>query len=177
MHRSLIGRATFLFFLTLVVTDSQGLTPNDREERLLDFYHTHTGEELTVVYFANGEYVPQALEQVNEFLRDFRNGDVIPIDPGLLDLLFQVKLETQTESPFEVISAYRSPQTNEMLRSNGRGVAKKSMHLLGKAIDIRLRDVEIGELRTVALELQRGGVGYYPKSNFVHVDTGRVRRW
>ena len=177
MYRSLFGRATLLFFLSLVVTDSLGLTPNDAEERSLDFYHTHTGEELTVVYFVDGDYLPEALEQVNEFLRDFRNGDVIPIDPGVLDLLHEIKRETNTESPFEVISAYRSPQTNEMLRSIGRAVAKKSMHLQGKAIDIRLRDVNLAELRTVALELKRGGVGYYPKSNFVHVDTGRVRRW
>ncbi|MEE9255095.1 MAG: DUF882 domain-containing protein, partial [Pseudomonadales bacterium] len=175
--RSLFGRETVLLFLTLVVTDSQGRTTNDREERLLDFYHTHTGQELTVVYFANGEYLPQALDQVNAFLRDFRNGEVIPIDPGLLDLLHQIKLETKTESPFEVISAYRSPQTNEILRSIGRGVAEISMHLQGKAIDIRLRDVGLAELRTVALDLERGGVGYYVKSNFVHIDTGRVRRW
>lgn len=177
MYRRLFARATLLFFLTLVVTDSLGLTTNDKEERSLGFHHTHTGEELTVVYFADGEYLPQALEQVNEFLRDFRNGEVIPIDPELLDLLHQIKLETQTESPFEVISAYRSPQTNEMLRRIGRGVAKMSMHLQGKAIDIRLRDVELAELHAVALELERGGVGYYPKPNFVHVDTGRVRRW
>jgi uncharacterized protein YcbK (DUF882 family) len=129
------------------------------------------------VYFSGGAYVADGLEQVNDFLKDFRNGEVKPIDHALLDLLYEVKLKTDTKSPFEVISGYRSPQTNEMLRSLGRGVAKRSMHMQGKAIDVRLRDVALAKLHSVDLDLERGGVGYYPKSNFVHVDTGRVHRW
>jgi len=149
------------------------------DTRDLAFYHTHTGKSLHVVYLKDGAYQPDALAQVEDFLKDFRNGDRHPIDPALLDILYEIKTKTGSQAPFEVISAYRSPQTNEMLRnrSSSSGVAEKSMHLQGQAIDVRLRDVKLDQLREVALHLQRGGVGFYRDSNFVHVDTGRVRRW
>jgi uncharacterized protein YcbK (DUF882 family) len=99
------------------------------------------------------------------------------MDPGVFDILFEIQQASGSTGTFEVISAYRSPATNEMLRSNSSGVAKNSQHLLGTAIDVRLTDLDTVELRDVALELQRGGVGYYNKSDFVHVDTGRVRQW
>ena len=145
--------------------------------RALDFSHTHTGERLSVEYFSSGMYVPDALHTVNHFLRDFRTGDVHPIDPGLLDLLHHLTDLTGSAKPFQVISGYRSPATNEMLRHHSDGVASGSLHMQGKAIDIRLADVPLAALRDAALVARRGGVGYYPASDFVHVDTGRVRTW
>jgi uncharacterized protein YcbK (DUF882 family) len=150
---------------------------NPEPSRQLSFYHTHTGESLTVTYWQEGVYLGSALTEINRFLRDFRTGDASEMDPELLDLLHTVYTRTGSAGHFEVISAYRSPKTNEMLRSRSGGVAKKSQHLHGKAIDIRLTDVPIARLRKVAYDLQRGGVGYYEKSNFVHLDTGRFRTW
>lgn len=145
--------------------------------RALDFVHTHTGERLNVNYFGGGTYLPDALATVNHFLRDFRTGDVHPIDPGLLDLLHGLTDLTSTSRPFQVISGYRSPATNEMLRHRSEGVAAGSLHMRGQAIDIRLADVPLANLRKAALSIHRGGVGFYPASDFVHVDTGRVRTW
>jgi uncharacterized protein YcbK (DUF882 family) len=148
-----------------------------REERVLSFVHTHTHERLSVAYFADGAYLPEGLASLNSFLKDHRTGQEHAIDPALYDMLNDLRFVTRTNSPFQVISAYRSPNTNAMLRQNGGGVAKGSLHLLGRAIDVRLADVSSATLRDAALELQRGGVGYYRGPDFVHVDTGRVRRW
>jgi uncharacterized protein YcbK (DUF882 family) len=145
--------------------------------RTLAFSHTHTGERLSVEYFNQGAYVPNALEAVNHFLRDFRTGGVHAIDPGLLDLLHGLADVTQSSQAFQVISGYRSPATNAFLRQHSEGVAAGSLHMDGRAIDIRLADVPLAQLRKAALEVGRGGVGYYPSSDFVHVDTGRVRAW
>ncbi len=147
--------------------------------RTLEFLHLHTGERLTVEYFSAGRYVPDALQAVNHLLRDFRTNDVAEMDPALLDLLHRLRETTGSRRPFEVISAYRSPRTNEMLQSRSArsGVATTSLHMRGQAIDIRLGDVALPQLRDAALSLQAGGVGYYARSNFVHVDTGRVRSW
>lgn len=145
--------------------------------RQLSFYHTHTSEKLSVTYFSDGQYVASSLAELNHFLRDFRTGDVTEMDPGVFDILFEIQRASGSTGTFEIISAYRSPATNEMLRSKSGGVAKNSQHLLGTAIDVRLTDLDTAELRDVALELQRGGVGYYHESDFVHVDTGRVRQW
>jgi len=147
------------------------------DERKLSFYHTHTQKTLEVTYAVGGVYVQSALEDINNFLADFRTGDVRVMDPELLDIMYDVRTSLGGNGTFEIISAYRSPKTNQMLRDAGKGVAKKSQHLLGKAIDIRLRNVASSELRDAALRMKRGGVGYYEKSNFVHIDTGRVRRW
>ena len=147
------------------------------DARQLSFYHTHTRRSLEVVYYANGEYVDSALDDINRFLKDFRTGEVTAMNPQLLDLLHDLRSELGSIEAYEVISAYRSPKTNEMLRSRSGGVAKNSQHLHGKAIDVRLTDVPIAELRRVAYNLQRGGVGYYEASDFVHLDTGRFRTW
>lgn len=148
------------------------------DEKQLSFYHTHTGKELDVTFFRDGKFIDSALTEVNEFLSDFRTGDAVEIDPELLSLIYDVRESLGSKGRFEVISAYRSPKTNNMLRGRGGGgVAKNSQHLLGKAIDVRLPDVELPKLRDAALAQKRGGVGYYAKSNFVHIDTGRVRRW
>ena len=124
-------------------------------------------------------FLMEALRSVEDYLKDFRNGERHPIDPALLDVLYDIKVKTGSHAPFEVISAFRSPETNQMLRNrdSSSGVAQNSMHIQGQAIDVRLRDVKLPKLRDVALHLQRGGVGFYPASEFVHVDTGRVRHW
>ena len=149
----------------------------DLSSRALTFHHTHTGETLTAEYLYAGAYVPDALAAINHHLRDFRTGDEHAIDPALLDLLHRLAAVTSTAKPFEVISGYRSPKTNHMLRETSTGVAASSLHMVGKAIDIRLADVHLPDLRGAAVGLRRGGVGYYPESDFVHVDTGRVRAW
>lgn len=145
--------------------------------RSLSFVHTHTGETLSVAYCCNDVYDPQALAQVNHLLRDFRSGELHPIDPALLDVLHDLQVRADREAVFEIISGYRSPQTNSSLRSHSSGVAKRSLHMEGKAIDIRVTGYSTAKLRDLALGLQRGGVGYYKGSDFVHVDTGRVRAW
>lgn len=146
-------------------------------ERSLSFLHTHTGERLEAEYCSGGQYQPECLTQVNHFLRDFRTGAVHPIDPGVLDILFGLQVLADRSAVFEVISGYRSPATNEMLRRTSEGVAHHSMHLLGQAIDVRLEGFPTARLATLARSLGRGGVGFYPASDFVHVDTGRVRFW
>ena len=145
--------------------------------RTLAFDNLHTGEKMVVEYFASGAYVPQALTAVNRLLRDFRTGDVAPIDAALLDLLHGLSTLTASRRPFQIISGYRSPATNESLRRHSNGVARASLHTLGQAIDVRLADVPLATLRDAARSMRSGGVGYYPASNFVHVDTGRVRTW
>lgn len=145
--------------------------------KVLRFNHTHTGEKLAVEYWRAGTYEPEGLDAVNKLMRDFRTGDVHPIDPSLLDVLHDVAGRTGSTRPFEIISAYRSPKTNAALNRHSDGVARNSLHLKGQAIDIRLADVPLKDLRRAALAAGRGGVGYYAGSNFVHVDTGRVRTW
>jgi uncharacterized protein YcbK (DUF882 family) len=149
----------------------------DHEERVLSFFNTHTSERLTVPYFADGSYIPSSLTKLYRFLRDHRTGEEHPIDQGLFDLLNDLRRATGTKSPFQVISCYRSPTTNRMLRAAGHDVARSSLHLQGRAIDVRLSDVSSAVLCDAAKELSRGGVGYYQQSDFVHVDTGRVRYW
>ena len=154
--------------------------PAKRRERVLSLFHTHTGERLTTAYCCDGVYQPDQLEKVNQLLRDFRRNEVRPIDPGLLDLLHELGGTLHVDAPFHVISGYRSPQTNAMLQEAGgahSGVASQSLHMVGKAIDIRVPGVRLDDLRAAARSLKRGGVGFYPSSNFVHVDVGRVRFW
>jgi uncharacterized protein YcbK (DUF882 family) len=170
-NHSIILLILILAIAPVATTDSK------TDERQLSFYHTHTSESLTVTYFREGQYVPSALAELNHFLRDFRTGDAANMDPAVFDILFDIQIESASTGTYQIISAYRSPATNEMLRDKSNSVAKNSQHLLGKAIDVRLTDIDTAELRDVALSLQRGGVGYYKKSDFVHVDTGRVRRW
>jgi len=147
--------------------------------RSLAFDNLHTGEKLSIAYWTQGNYLPDALAEVNHLLRDFRSGDVHAIAPQLLDLLAVVRGRLETSAPFSVISGYRSPATNAMLRGENEhsGVASKSLHMQGMAIDIRIADRSLTNLRDAALTLKGGGVGYYPTSDFVHVDVGRVRRW
>jgi uncharacterized protein YcbK (DUF882 family) len=145
--------------------------------RSVSFIHTHTGERLTTQYFSGGSYRPDALSQVNHLLRDFRTGEVFPIDPALLDILFNLQLMADRNDAFEVISGYRSAATNAMLRRGSDGVAQHSLHMEGRAIDVRLQGFATRGLSELARSWGRGGVGFYPASDFVHVDTGRVRFW
>lgn len=147
------------------------------EKRSLVFHHTHTNEKLSIDYYADHRYLTEALQKVNYFLRDFRTGDKYPMDPQLLDILYSVQQATGSHGTFEIISGYRSPATNEQLRSKSRGVAKRSLHMQGKAVDIRLTDVSVEAIRRAAIDLKAGGVGIYRRSNFVHLDTGRFRTW
>jgi uncharacterized protein YcbK (DUF882 family) len=146
-------------------------------ERFLAFYNTHTGERLKTVYWVQGNYISDSLAEIDHILRDHRTNEALNIDTRLLDLLYVLRNELDTSQPFHVISGYRSPQTNAFLHKNSSGVAENSLHLIGKAIDIRTPGRSLTLLRNAAVTLKGGGVGYYPKSDFVHVDVGRVRYW
>ncbi len=145
--------------------------------RDLAFRSLHTGEELATTYVQQGAAVPAALGDINRILRDWRTGEVISMDPRLLDLLYALRRELDSTAPFEVISAYRSPKTNAQLAGKSKGVAKRSMHMRGMAIDIRLPERRLKDLHRAALGLKAGGVGLYSRSGFIHVDTGRPRHW
>ena len=148
------------------------------DTRSLKFDHTHTGERIAIVYAAAGAYLPQAEQKLNHFLRDHYSGEVGHIDPGLFDMLHDIQLSLGANQAFQVISGYRCPKTNDRLRNTrGGGVAKRSLHMDGKAIDIRLPGVPLTDLRDAALALKAGGVGTYMRDQFVHLDTGRVRSW
>ena len=147
------------------------------ERRSLSFVHTHTGESLSAVYFQDGHYQATSLEQINHLLRDFRTDEVHPIDPGVLDILFELQTLANRSDPYEVISGYRSPQTNAALRTRSRGVAEHSLHMEGRAIDVRLTGFSTRKMHEIARQMQRGGVGFYPRSDFVHLDNGTVRFW
>jgi uncharacterized protein YcbK (DUF882 family) len=145
--------------------------------RTLKFYNLHTGESLKTTYWENGSYNPDELDRVNYILRDFRANEIKPIDPTLLDLLTRIQHRLGISESFQVISGYRSPLTNAMLHANGEGVAVHSLHIDGKAIDICVPGRSLAQVRGAALAMKSGGVGYYPRTGFVHVDTGRVRWW
>jgi uncharacterized protein YcbK (DUF882 family) len=145
--------------------------------RSISFYNTHTDETLEVCYFKKGCYQSHALRQIDHILRDHRTGDIHPIDHQLLDLLHIISVKSCTTEPFHIISGYRSPATNALLRRISKGVAQHSWHMHGKAIDIRLPDHDTRHLKQLAMKCRVGGVGYYPESDFVHLDTGEVRCW
>jgi len=150
----------------------------DSPERSLSLLNTHTGDRLKqIVYWEKGSYLPEALQDINYILRDHRTDEVHSIDPITLDLMAALTRKFDANRPFEIISGYRSPQTNASLRKTSKGVAKNSYHMKGMAVDLRLPGVPLKALRKAALELRMGGVGYYPKSDFVHVDSGAVRSW
>ena len=151
--------------------------PRKAYERSVSFRHTHTDEALNIVYWAKGQYVPDALKEINHVLRDHRTGDVKRIDPQLVDLLYAMGRRLGTSKPFEIISGYRSPATNAMLRRKSKRVAKSSFHMEGMAIDLRVPGFEPRTLAQLAREMNAGGVGYYPRTNFIHLDVGPVRSW
>lgn len=146
-------------------------------ERSLSLYNLHTGEKISQPYWMQGNYLPDSLSAINKVLRDHRSGEVYPIDPGLLDLLSALQQRVNSRRQYEVISGYRSPASNAQLNANSSGVAKRSLHMLGQAIDIRLPGTQLAALHGAARDMKSGGVGLYTGSNFIHVDTGRVRYW
>jgi len=177
----MISRRQFLFMAAAGCAASLSsrafaavLPDNDRQLRL---YNLHTGEKLKTTYWAEGQYQVDELAAVNYFLRDYRNDEVKQIDPRLLDQLCLLQHKLERNGTYQIISGYRSPQTNAWLRRHETGVAKRSLHMQGRAIDIRLPGIELTHLRRAALTMHAGGVGYYAKSNFVHLDTGRPRFW
>lgn len=146
-------------------------------DRGLSLYNTHTGEEAALDYCHSGSLIPPSLEKINHILRDHRTGEIKDIDVRLLDLLHVLSRKVGVNRPFHIISGYRSPRTNAHLRANGSGVAENSLHLRGQAVDIRVPGLKLQDLYRAAVSLRGGGVGIYTKSDFVHVDIGRVRTW
>ena len=145
--------------------------------KMISLQNPNTGDRLRLTYFERGLYIEDALQEIDYVLRDYHTGDVHPIDPALLDQLYELKLRLGVSRPFNIISAYRSPETNANLRKHSDGVAKNSLHMQGRAVDIRLDGYHASTIRDAALSMGRGGVGYYPSSNFVHLDTGDTRTW
>lgn len=141
------------------------------------FRNSHTGESFNGVYRVGNKYLPEAFDRLNYVLRDFRTGEIFPMDPRVIDLMSVIQKKTGQKQPLEVLSGYRSPKTNAGLRHESSGVAKNSFHMYGQALDMRLRGYSTRGLRNIAVNLKGGGVGYYPRSDFIHVDTGSVRSW
>ncbi len=143
----------------------------------ISFRHAHTGESFNGVYRVGDKYLPEAFERINYVLRDFRTGEVFPMDPHILDLMSIIHRKMDAKIPYQILSGYRSPRTNAMLGQHSHSVAQNSFHMYGQAIDIRLPEYSTKKLRNIAKSLKAGGVGYYSRSGFVHVDTGDVRSW
>jgi uncharacterized protein YcbK (DUF882 family) len=157
---------------------SQQSSPQDGQDHLLRLYNTHTAERIEIVYRRGEEYIPDALAKLDNFLRDHRTGDVRHFDPRLYDILSDLTASVgHPGGVIEIVCGYRTPSTNESLRARTTGVAKNSLHIQAEAIDLRMPGIETLKLRKAALALGRGGVGYYPHSDFIHVDVGRVRQW
>ena len=163
-------------FALVVTTDTLQTVVANGDTRSIYLQHTHRDDEITVTFKRNGRYDEDGLKKLNYFLRDWRNDDQTRMDPQLFDILWEITREVNTKEPIRIVSSYRSPATNAMLRRRSRGVAKASQHMLGKAIDFNISGVSVEDLRVAGLRLQRGGVGFYPGS-FVHVDVGSVRHW
>jgi uncharacterized protein YcbK (DUF882 family) len=147
------------------------------KERSIALYNMHTGESAKTVYWANGAYVKEGLDEISQLLRDYRTADVIPFDPRLIDTLYHLHRKVDAHQPYHVVSGYRSPITNAILRKHDRKVAKNSYHMRGMAVDAYLPKVSLRALHHAALAMRAGGVGYYPKTGFLHLDTGSVRSW
>lgn len=154
-------------------------TGNESGARKISFRNSHTGETFSGVYRVGDKYLPDAFERINVVLRDFRTNELFPIDPRVLDIIHAVHEKTQLSEPYEILSGYRCPKTNAMLRegTSKTGVAKNSLHMTGQAIDLRLPGFDTRRIRDLAQSLKAGGVGYYSSSNFVHMDSGDVRHW
>jgi len=170
-----LGATTALFLPSAFANSSPGGII--QAERKLSLLNLHTGEKLSATYWAEGQYQTSELKAINHILRDHRTGDAHRMDNELLELLNVLHKKVGGDQAFEIISGYRSPKTNAALSKKSSGVAKKSLHMQGKAIDIRLPGCQLSHLQKAAISCKAGGVGYYPKSDFIHVDTGRVRRW
>lgn len=178
MRRRFLSAASCMTVLGTMPTIARATYQTMSPSKSLAMDHTHTREKIELIYAVGPEYLPKALTDLNHFLRDHYSGHIGTMDAGLYDIMHSLRAALKVRTSFEIISGYRSPKTNERLRTTrGGGVARRSLHMDGKAVDLRLPGVPLDELHAVALSLKAGGVGYYPGSNFVHVDTGRVRSW
>jgi uncharacterized protein YcbK (DUF882 family) len=159
-------------------SSSQQASSQKTDERRLLLYNTHTGERIDIVYRRGDQYIPSALAKLDYFLRDHQTSDVRHFDPRLYDILSDLTVSIgHPGGEIDIVCGYRTPSTNESLRAHTTGVAKNSLHIQAEAIDLRMPGINTLKLRQAALALRRGGVGYYPHSDFIHVDTGRVRQW
>lgn len=145
--------------------------------RRVRMYSGRTGESIDTIYWIEGDYIPEVLKEINSFMRDWRTGDVVKMDPRNLDIMAAAHRLMDVSEPYMLLSGYRSPKTNAMLRSNSRGVAKNSLHMKGMAADLRLKSRSVGQMAKAAAACAAGGVGRYSRSNFVHMDCGAVRSW
>ncbi|MBT8371842.1 MAG: DUF882 domain-containing protein [Deltaproteobacteria bacterium] len=152
-------------------------TNNEHKARLLRLFHPDSKESLTTTYWVDGKYLNRALSDIDDIMRDHHTGEVRQIDTKLLDLMYRINLELGTNEPYHILSAYRCPETTALLKKQGLAVSDKSLHQEGKAVDIRLTKVQTSSLRRAAYRLKMGGVGYYPKLNFIHIDVGSIRYW
>ncbi|MEH6824744.1 MAG: DUF882 domain-containing protein [Motiliproteus sp.] len=183
MKQSLYTRRAFIHALggltagLAVSTTAFGKLLVPTAEMSLAFQNLHTGESLETTFCVDGHYIQQSMDSINHLLRDHRNGEVCQMDPSLMNLLHSLKTALGTPEPFHIISGYRSPSSNAMLSKKSNGVAKKSLHMQGKAIDIRVPGIDIKRVYEAALAQKGGGVGLYTQSDFIHLDVGRVRRW
>jgi uncharacterized protein YcbK (DUF882 family) len=179
MNLSVIRRLRLCLLLILSISGVPvRMAAVPAQQYRLRFFHTHTGEHLDIVYREGDHYIPSALTRLDQYLRDHRTGDVHHYDPRLFDMLHDLTAAVgHPNSEIDVVCGYRTPWSNELLRTHGHGVARHSLHMQAMAIDIRIPGVKTSTLRDAALSLHRGGVGYYATSNFVHLDVGRVRRW
>lgn len=161
----------------LLPSTAHAATRLAEHEKKLTLSNTHTGESIQSVFWAEGNFIPEGLKEINHVLRDFRTGEVAEIDPQLLMMVHRLHHTVEASRPAQIISGYRSPKTNAALRKKSNGVAKKSYHMKGMAIDLRIGGIDLKKLHKAAKSLKGGGVGYYPKSQFLHIDTGPVRSW
>ena len=164
-----------LLFTSAIIVPSRS-SANALEKRI-KLYHIHTGEHLDAIFWIDGEYIYDELVNIDYFLRDYRTDEVRKIDVKLLEYLYGIQRRLHANREFNILSGYRSPKTNDYLRHHSKGVAKHSFHMYGRALDIHLPGYHLSTLKYAALSLRRGGVGYYPKSHFIHIDTGAPRYW
>jgi uncharacterized protein YcbK (DUF882 family) len=173
-----VGAMLCSIVLTSARAQAHDGSPEQGQEHVLRLYNTHTGERLEMVFRRGEQYIPGALAKLDYFLRDHNTGDVRHFDPRLYDILADLTSSVgHPNGEIDIVCGYRTPSTNESLRAHTTGVAKNSLHIQAEAIDLRMPGVDTLTLRRAALALRRGGVGYYPHSDFIHVDTGRVRQW
>jgi uncharacterized protein YcbK (DUF882 family) len=176
-RRSFLKAAASVSLLTLSGTGVLNAAAKCPPRKVLDLKNIHTGDKLRLTYFERGLYIDDALQEISYLMRDYHTGDMHPIDPALLDLLYDLKLELGLDKSFLVSSGYRSPRTNARLRKRNRNVSPHSLHMQGRAIDLHVEGLETRRIRNAALALRRGGVGYSRRANFVHLDTGNFRTW
>ena len=181
-RRKFLGLGALAAVSTVATTSiinpaSAAIFKGDGGARKITFRNSHTGETFSGVYRVGDKYLPDAFDRINIVMRDFRSDELFPIDPRAIDIIYAVHQQTQMSEPYEILSGYRCPKTNAHLREASGGVAKNSLHMTGQAIDLRLPGFNTKRIRDLAVSLRAGGVGYYPKSNFVHMDTGDVRTW